>query len=120
MAEGNSLEEIKDKLIYRDNGQVYWKKVIYPKDVAWLIEQAEILNSNNEVVKAIVGEETLWQEGKYESKMMKLQNENKKLKAFHDYFSELYGQGLEVAYWHQNGDLEPFDEFFEGAKKEMG
>jgi hypothetical protein len=41
MSKESSLEEIKDKLIYRDNGQVYWKKVILPKDVAWLIEQAE-------------------------------------------------------------------------------
>lgn len=24
-----------------------------------------------------------------------------------------YGQGLEVANWHQNGDLEPLDSFFE-------
>jgi hypothetical protein len=48
-----------------------------------------------------------------------LQNENRKLKAFHDYFSELYGQGLEIAYWHGNGDLEPFDNFFESAKEEM-
>lgn len=36
-------------------------------------------------------------------------------KAFFDYFFELYGQGLEIANWHQNGDLEPFDDFFESA-----
>lgn len=42
-----------------------------------------------------------------------------KYKAFYDYFSELYGTGLEVANWHLNGDLEPFDEFFEAAEHEM-
>jgi hypothetical protein len=43
----------------------------------------------------------------------------KGLKFFYDYFSELYGDGLEVANWHQNGDLEPFDNFFESAEEEM-
>lgn len=40
-------------------------------------------------------------------------------KAFYIYFKNLYGQGLEIANWHQNGDLEPFDEFFESAEMEM-
>lgn len=34
---------------------------------------------------------------------------------FKQYFDELYGQGLEVANWHQNGGLEPFDNFYESA-----
>ena len=42
-------------------------------------------------------------------------NELKSLKEFKSYFEELYGQGLEVANWHQNGDTEPFDSFFESA-----
>lgn len=37
---------------------------------------------------------------------------------FKKYFDELYGQGLEVANWHQNGDLEPFDSFYESACEE--
>ena len=37
------------------------------------------------------------------------------LTAFKEYFKELYGQGLEVANWHQNGELEPFDNFYESA-----
>lgn len=45
-----------------------------------------------------------------------LQEENKRLKAFYDYFAELYGTGLEVANWHLNGDLEPFDNFFDDAE----
>lgn len=45
--------------------------------------------------------------------------EARKLKAFYDYFAELYGKGLEVAYWHENGDLEPFDDFFDCAEQEM-
>ena|SRR6185437_15316013 len=39
--------------------------------------------------------------------------------AFYVYFKELYGQGLQVANWHQNGELEPFDSFFEEAEHEM-
>lgn len=34
---------------------------------------------------------------------------------FKEYFDKLYGEGLEVANWHLNGDLEPFDNFYNGA-----
>ena len=34
---------------------------------------------------------------------------------FKQYFDELYGQGLEIANWHLNGELEPFDNFYESA-----
>ncbi len=55
-----------------------------------------------------------------------LQSENTRLKAevnqykeFKNYFDSLYGQGLEVANWHLNGSLEPFDNFFDSAVDEM-
>ena len=38
---------------------------------------------------------------------------------FKDYFDGLYGQGLEIANWHQNGDLEPFDNFYESALEDI-
>lgn len=41
--------------------------------------------------------------------------DRKQLIAFKEYFKDLYGQGLEVANWHQNGELEPFDNFYESA-----
>lgn len=41
------------------------------------------------------------------------------LKAFKAYFDELYGTGLDVANWHENGALEPFDSFYDSAVKEM-
>lgn len=53
------------------------------------------------------------------NRVEELESENRKLKAFYDYFAELYGKGLEVDNWHGNGDLEPFDNFFEGAEEEM-
>lgn len=34
---------------------------------------------------------------------------------FYDYWVSLYGTGLEIANWHLNGELEPFDNFFESA-----
>lgn len=40
------------------------------------------------------------------------------LKAFKSYFEDFYGTGLEVANWHENGSLEPFDAFFENAAAE--
>lgn len=44
--------------------------------------------------------------------------ENRALSAFKDYFDDLYGQGLEIAKWHQNGDTEPFDSFYDSALDE--
>lgn len=41
--------------------------------------------------------------------------EVEELKAFKAYFDDMYGKGLEVANWHLNGDLEPFDNFYENA-----
>lgn len=34
---------------------------------------------------------------------------------FKEYFDEMYGKGLEIANWHLNGELEPFDNFYESA-----
>lgn len=34
---------------------------------------------------------------------------------FKEYFDSLYGQGLEIANWHMNGELEPFDNFYDSA-----
>lgn len=48
----------------------------------------------------------------------KLEIEIKALCAFKDYFSNLYGEGLEIANWHKNGDLELFDNFYESAINE--
>jgi len=45
--------------------------------------------------------------------------EYKQLQSFYNYFSELNGQGLEVANWHQNGELEPFDNFFDSAEDSL-
>jgi len=36
-------------------------------------------------------------------------------KSFYNHFKSLYGQGLEVTNWHLNGDLEPYDSFFDLA-----
>ena len=42
-------------------------------------------------------------------------SELEKLQRFYDYWKDFYGQGLEIANWHLNGDLEPFDYFYENA-----
>lgn len=41
--------------------------------------------------------------------------ECREAKRFKEYFDELYGTGLEVANWHENGDTEPFDNFYDAA-----
>ena len=52
------------------------------------------------------------------SEVDRLEKEIKALVAFKEYFSDLYGHGLEVANWHENGALEPFDNFYESAEEE--
>lgn len=52
-------------------------------------------------------------------KIKEQQKEIEGLKAFYNNFAELYGTGLGVADWHANGDLEPFDNFFDEAESEM-
>lgn len=37
------------------------------------------------------------------------------LQKFKEYFDEMYGEGLDIANWHFNGDLEPFDYFYNSA-----
>ena len=43
----------------------------------------------------------------------------KRLQKFKYYFDDLYCMGLEVSGWHYNGMLEPFDNFYDSAIKEM-
>ncbi len=44
--------------------------------------------------------------------------ENRKIQAFKEYFEALYGKGLKVVGWHQNGSSEEFDTFFDAAEDE--
>jgi hypothetical protein len=50
---------------------------------------------------------------------LKAEAEIERLEAFKSYFDELYGKGLDIANWHENGNLEPFDYFYDDAVKEM-
>lgn len=34
---------------------------------------------------------------------------------FYEYWNSLYGQGLEIVNWHQNGETELFDNFYDSA-----
>ena len=42
-----------------------------------------------------------------------------KYKRFYNYWKDLYGQDLGISGWHLNGELEPFDNFFELAVRYM-
>ena len=46
-------------------------------------------------------------------------SELKKYKRFQEYFDDLYGQGLEIANWHLNGNTEPFESFYDRAIEYM-
>ena len=37
--------------------------------------------------------------------------------AFRYYFEELYGENLQIANWHMNGQLEPLNNFINGARE---
>lgn len=53
------------------------------------------------------------------SQLAERDKEIERLHRFKEYFDELYGQGLEVANWHLNGNTEPFDSFYDSAVEYM-
>ena len=82
------------------------------------IDKGDLLVGNNaEWAKEIV-RRTPTADVVPKSEVERLENEIKALLAFKDYFSDLYGHSLEVANWHENGKLEPFDNFYESAEDE--
>lgn len=51
---------------------------------------------------------------RHDAEVRELKAEIARLRKRHaEIVGELYGQGLEVAGWHLNGDLEPLDSWFE-------
>lgn len=60
-----------------------------------------------------------WRNETGDKLMLAMFHETQKLQAFYNYFRELYGEGLGVTSWHMNGDVEPFDNFFDNAEREM-
>ena len=77
------------------------------------------------MLEQMVGNET-WRHYHYAAKALEeveqyralgTVEELKEAKEFKKYFDELYGEGLAIANWHKNGDLEPFDSFYESALK---
>lgn len=79
MTDRERLNKIKKQQI---PSNLKWNKTTFitVSDYAWLIEQAEIKLQHESIVEALVGEETLHQEGLLEPEIMRLQNENKKLR----------------------------------------
>lgn len=51
--------------------------------------------------------------------IVKVFEHREQLRAYQSYFNGLYGEGLEVANWHENGALEPLDNFIDSAEEEM-
>ena len=61
-------------------------------------------------IAVINGRPSLWGDS-----MLAVCQTHKDFEWIKEYFDELYGQGLEVANWHQNGATEPFDSFYDSA-----
>lgn len=92
----------------------------------WLSDLSRMLGSTNNpeylrermsLIRGLV--ETAEYADSLEKQYEQLHEENKRLEQFYNYFAKLYGQGLEIAEWHKNGDLEPFDYFFDSAEEHM-
>ena len=82
-----AIEALKEIQLYKDN-----KLCLVPEDV--YSRQCSELDSYKEIGTV---------------------KECREAKRFKEYFDELYGIGLEVANWHQNGNTEPFDNFYDAA-----
>jgi len=56
----------------------------------------------------------LWLDGKYLTQLQDAVWREKELRdTISEIIGELYGQGFEVSGWHENGDLEPLDTWFD-------
>lgn len=75
------------------------------------VEQYRALGTPTQILERIGGLDV--ELGKYHC--LGTVEELKEAREFKKYFDELYGEGLEIANWHKNGDLEPFDSFYESA-----
>lgn len=87
------------------------QKIRGMKKISRLAEIKKVVESQKEAVRKLSHNDLNW--------LIEQAEEARKLKEFYDYFAELYGKGLEVANWHMNGELEPFDNFFDCAEEEM-
>lgn len=81
-----------------------------------LINRQEAENEKNENIIRIADKTIETFKAENES----LKAEVERLKRFKNYFDDLYGQSLQVADWHLNGNLEPLDNFIDSAIAEMG
>lgn len=86
----------------------------YAEKCERLTERNEILEAKNKVNDRVGRELT-----KALEENERLTAENERLRAFKQYFDDLYGTYLYVDGWHENGALEPFDNFYESALQEM-
>ena len=57
---------------------------------------------------------------KLRSENAALKKEIESLRSFKDYFNELYQKGIGFSDWQHNGDIEPFDNFYESALDHAG
>lgn len=77
-----------------------------------------VYQNENEIIKSEIERLKAMNQSKLDT-IHDLQTKITKLQAFKAYFDELYGKGLNIANWHLNGELEPFDNFYEDALQEM-
>ncbi len=74
--------------------------------------------NENEIIKSEIERLKAMNQSKLDT-IHDLQIKIAKLEVFKSYFDELYGKGLDIANWNLNGELEPFDNFYEDALQEM-
>lgn len=87
-----------NNLTFLDNGKPAFRinGVVYKHEVSRKLHAYEATGLSPEEISAMIAE-------------------NGSLKAFKEYFDDMYGKGLEVANFHLNGEFEPFDNFYERA-----
>lgn len=110
---GVTPEQIReiDRLYAEKCGEVEELKTKYEKTFS---ELEELDDKNREYQAEIMSMEWELRDAQNEIKLFK--EKAVELKRFKDFFTNLYGEGLEVANWHRNGDTEPFDGFYDWAE----
>jgi tetratricopeptide (TPR) repeat protein len=93
--------EIADKFHGEITSDSWLMDAINRNDVLWLINQVKQYEADKETISQIVGEETLWQSGQYESEMSRLERRVKTLQEEKDCCFIDWGNTIEM-----QGELE--------------
>lgn len=116
MTENEIIKMLEVEKAYMDShgGRSQSEALAYAIESVKEIQQYREIGTVEELIKTQIREKVLNVELESYKEIGTIE-EFRQAMRFKEYFMELYGEGLEVANWHKNGDLEPLVNFIDEA-----